>query len=123
MKCSKGGQVLLVAPRNRVRARPRDLAGQTRRRIAGEELADLVVDKKLKALKAELNTAVAARRSRLMAIRGIGPVGAARILADVGDVARFADRNRSPPGPGPHRWRPPRVSTSGTGSPEPGTGG
>jgi transposase len=28
-----------------------------------------------------------------MDIFGIGPVGAARILADVGDVARFADRN------------------------------
>ncbi len=29
-----------------------------------------------------------------MDINGVGPAGAARILADVGDVARFADRNR-----------------------------
>jgi len=29
-----------------------------------------------------------------MDLYGIGPAGAARILADVGDVARFADRNR-----------------------------
>ena len=29
-----------------------------------------------------------------MEIHGIGPAGAARILADVGDIARFADRNR-----------------------------
>ena len=29
-----------------------------------------------------------------MGVYGIGPAGAARILADVGDVARFADRNR-----------------------------
>jgi transposase len=29
-----------------------------------------------------------------MGAYGIGPAGAARILADVGDVARFADRNR-----------------------------
>lgn len=29
-----------------------------------------------------------------MDLPGIGPIGAARILADVGDVARFADRNR-----------------------------
>jgi len=29
-----------------------------------------------------------------MELPGIGPVGAARVLADVGDVARFADRNR-----------------------------
>ena len=37
---------------------------------------------------------VLARGSRLMDIHGVGPVVAARILADVGDVARFADRNR-----------------------------
>ena len=76
-------------------ARPRDLAGKTRRRMAAEEIADLVgVDAKLKKIKAELKTAVTARGSRLMDIHGIGPAGAARILADVGDVARFADRNR-----------------------------
>src|SRR6266545_1615188 len=75
--------------------RPRDIAGKTRRRIAAEELADLVaVDAKLKKIKAELKGAVLARGSRLMEIHRIGPAGAARILADVGDVARFADRNR-----------------------------
>ena len=31
--------------------------------------------------------------SHLMDLHGIGPAGAARILADVGDVARFPDRN------------------------------
>jgi transposase len=77
------------------RVRPRDLAGKTRRRIAAEEIADLVaVDKKLKRMKAELRTTVIERGSRLLEIHGIGPVGAARILADVGDVARFPDRNR-----------------------------
>ena len=35
-----------------------------------------------------------ARGSRLMELHGVGPVVAARILADVGDVTRFADRNR-----------------------------
>ncbi len=35
-----------------------------------------------------------ARGSRLMDLRGVGPVVAARTLADVGDIARFADRNR-----------------------------
>jgi transposase len=29
-----------------------------------------------------------------MEVHGIGPAGAARILADVGDIARFADGNR-----------------------------
>ena len=35
-----------------------------------------------------------ARGSHLMDLHGVGPVVAARILADVGDVTRFADRNR-----------------------------
>ena len=75
--------------------RPRDIAGKTRRRIAAEELADLVaVDAELKKIKAELTAAVLARGSTLMQIPGVGPAGAARILADVGDIARFADRNR-----------------------------
>ena len=83
------------------RVHPRDVAGKTRRRIVAEAVADLAgVDKKLKKMKAELTTTVQDRRSRLMEIQGIGPVGAARILADVGDVARFADRNRFASGTG-----------------------
>ena len=75
--------------------RPRDVAGKTRRRMAAEQLADLVVvDAKLKKLKAELKAEIIARGSTLMEITGVGPAGAARILADVGDVTRFADRNR-----------------------------
>ena len=75
--------------------RPRDLAGKTRRRLAAEQLADLVVvDKKIKALTKELKAMVVASGSRLMDLHGVGPVVAARTLADVGDVARFADRNR-----------------------------
>ncbi len=75
--------------------RPRDVAGKTRRRIAAEELAELmVVDAKIKKATAELKVMVLARDSRLMDLHGVGPVVAARILADVGDVTRFADRNR-----------------------------
>jgi len=75
--------------------RPRDIAGKTRRCIAVEELAELVaVEAKIKKATAELKVIVVARGSRLMDLRGVGPVVAARVLADVGDVARFADRNR-----------------------------
>ncbi|WP_216654227.1 IS110 family transposase [Nocardioides sp. zg-DK7169] len=75
--------------------RPRDIAGKTRRRIAAEELADLVaVEAKMKKATAELKILVKARGSRLMNLHGVGPVVAARTLADVGDIARFADRNR-----------------------------
>ena len=75
--------------------RPRDVAGKTCRRIAAEELAELVaVDAKIKKSSAELKALVLARGSHLMDLHGVGPVVAARVLADVGDVARFADRNR-----------------------------
>src|SRR5215218_3665126 len=75
--------------------RPRDIAGKTRRRIAAEEFAELVaVEAKMKKANAELKAIVLARGSHLMDLRGVGPVVAARVLADVGDVARFADRNR-----------------------------
>ena len=75
--------------------RPRDVAGKTRRRIAADELTELIaVEAKMKKATAELKTMVLARHSRLMELRGVGPVVAARVLADVGDVARFADRNR-----------------------------
>ena len=73
--------------------RPRDVAGKTRRRVAAEELAELAaVDAKIKKANAELKAMVLARGSRLMDMQGVGPVVAARILADVGDVTRFADR-------------------------------
>jgi transposase len=75
--------------------RPRDLAGKTRRRLAAEQLTELVaVEKKIKALTKELRAMVITRGSTLMDLPGVGPVVAARILADVGDVVRFADRNR-----------------------------
>jgi transposase len=85
----------LQAKRMLASVRPRDVAGKTRRRIAAEELAELAaVDQKIKRATAELKAMVLARESRLMDLPGVGAVVAARILADVGDVARFADRNR-----------------------------
>ena len=61
--------------------RPRDLAGKTRRRLAVEQLAELIaVEKKIKALTKELKAMVLASGSRLMDLRGVGPVVAARTL-------------------------------------------
>ena len=75
--------------------RPRDIAGKTRRRMAAEEIADLVARRR----EAEEDQGRAEGRSHrarldLMDLYGVGPAGAARVLADVGDVARFVDRNR-----------------------------
>src|SRR4029079_5154793 len=50
--------------------------------------------KKTKALTRELKEMVHASDSTLMELPGVGPVVAARTVADTGDVTRFADRNR-----------------------------
>jgi transposase len=75
--------------------RPRDLPGKTRRRLAAELISELeATEKKIKALKKELAALVAARGSTLMELHGIGPASAARLLADVGDIHRFAGRDK-----------------------------
>jgi len=54
----------------------------------------VAIEARIKASSKELKALVIARGSHLMDLTGVGPVVAARILADVGDVARFTDRNR-----------------------------
>ena len=72
------------------KVRPRDVAGRTRRQLAAELLADIVVlDRKLKDSDQRLTEAVAATGTGLPDLYGIGPVGAARILGDAGDIGRF----------------------------------
>jgi transposase len=75
--------------------KPRDIAGKTRRRLAVELIDELEgIDKKIKAADKELTQLVIARGSTLTDLHGIGPSGAARLLADVGDIRRFANRSR-----------------------------
>jgi transposase len=75
--------------------KPRDLAGKTRRRLAVELTGEPgAIDKKTRALDKELTGLVTARGSTLTGLHGIGPSGAARLLADVADVHRFASRDR-----------------------------
>jgi hypothetical protein len=108
----------MIAP-----VRPRDLAGKTRRRLAVELIAELeAIDNKTRALDKELTGLVTARGSTLMDLHGIGPSGAARLLADVAGAppvrpprpVRLLERHRTPgrvlrqPGPPPAvpRWEP-----------------
>ena len=85
----------LQAKRILASVRPRYVAGKTRKRLALEQLDELVaVDTKIKALTKELKAMVKASGSTLMDLPGVGPIVAARVLADVGDVSRFTDRNR-----------------------------
>jgi transposase len=92
---SKPNMSTAQAKRILATVKPRDVAGKTRRRLAAEQIAELVaIEKKIKALTRELTEMVAATGSTLMELPGVGPVVAARTLADTGDVARFTDRNR-----------------------------
>jgi transposase len=75
--------------------RPRDIAGKTRRRLAAGLVTGLTrTGKRIKAAGAELKALVTATGSSLLALHGIGPSGPARLLGDVGDIARFADKSR-----------------------------
>ena len=76
-----------------VKVRPRDAAGKARRRVAAELIADLErVYQRKKAANKELTELVAATGTTLMALHGIGPSGAARLLVEVGDIIRFPNR-------------------------------
>ena len=74
--------------------RPRDIVGKTRRRLAAELITELEgIDRKIKACKKEITALVEAQGSTLLQLHGIGPSGAARLLADVGNIHRFASRD------------------------------
>jgi hypothetical protein len=75
------------------RVRPRTVAGQARRRVAAELIADLErVHQRKKAADKELAAALKVTGTTLMQLEGIGPSGAARLLVEVADITRFPDR-------------------------------
>src|SRR3954447_19842613 len=74
--------------------RPADEVARLRKALARDQLADLVaIDKRVAAINAEIRAAVAASRSTLTELVGIGPVNAAMVIGEVADVARFATRH------------------------------
>ena len=73
--------------------RPRDVAGKARRQLAADYIDDVVVyDRKLKAHNQRIKDAIAATGTTLTNIVGVGPVTAAAILGEVGNIARFPTR-------------------------------
>ncbi len=88
-----GAKTFLSAPQARAllaTVRPRDAAGKVRRALASELIVELATtDRKIKALDKELKALVTASGSDLMTLHGIGPSTAARLIGDVGDIARF----------------------------------
>jgi transposase len=75
------------------KVRPRDAAGKARRRVAAELIADLErIYARKKAANKELRKLVEATGTSLMDLHGMGPSGAARLLVEVGDIARFPSK-------------------------------
>jgi hypothetical protein len=96
--CSPGGaKKFLSAAQARAliaATRPRDIVGKTRRRLIAELITELEgIDRKIKACKKEIAVLVEAQGSTLLQLHGIGPSSAARLLADVGNIHRFASRD------------------------------
>ena len=112
--------IILTWPRSCLAFRMYEVSRPSRTTLIGELET---IDKKIKATEKELKDLVIARGSTLMGLHGIGPCGAARLLADVGDVRGSPTGIGSRPGTAPHRWTPPPASRSGTGSPAPATDG
>jgi transposase len=80
-------KVLLAA------VRPRDAAGQARRRVAAELISDLErIYQRKKAADKELRDLLKATGTTLTRLNGIGPSGAARLLIEAGDVTRFPSK-------------------------------
>ena len=74
--------------------RPRDVAGRARRQLAVDLIDDITVfDRKIKTVNERLQEAVAHTGTGLTDIVGVGPVTAATILGEVGNIARFATSN------------------------------
>ena len=76
------------------RIRPRDDLGRLRRQLIADQIADLVaIDRRLADINRQIKAAVAKAPTRLNRLFGVGPIGTARILGEVGDVARFRSRH------------------------------
>jgi transposase len=70
---------------------PVGIVAQTRHQLARELIDELTtIDAKIKAADKQLRQLVTATGSSLPELNGIGPSGAARLIGDIGDIARFA---------------------------------
>jgi transposase len=77
------------------RIRPADDVAAVRLHIARDHLADIrALDARLKYIAGQIAVLVTASGSTLISLFGIGPVIAGRILAEVGDVSRFATKDK-----------------------------
>ena len=77
------------------RIRPADDVATVRLHIARDHLADIrALDARLKYIGGQIGALVTASGTTLTSLFGIGPVIAGRILAEVGDITRFATKDK-----------------------------
>jgi transposase len=75
--------------------RPRDIVGKTRRALAADLIGELaILDRRTKTADKHLGELLDATGTILRDLYGIGPSSVARLLGDVGDIARFPDKGR-----------------------------
>jgi transposase len=77
------------------RIRPADEVAVVRLHIARDHLADIrALDARLKYLAGQIAALVAESGTTLMTLYGVGPLIAGRILAEAGDITRFATKDK-----------------------------
>jgi transposase len=77
------------------RLRPATARARTRRQLAVDLVGDLrVLDRRIAAVEERLRQAVHQSATTLIELFGVGPILAAKLLGEVGDVRRFATKHR-----------------------------
>ena len=73
---------------------PHGAAAAARHELAGELVADLVrLDSQRREVRRRITAAVKASKTTVTELFGVGPIVAATVIGDVGDIARFASRD------------------------------
>ena len=73
---------------------PIGVAAVTRRQIAAELIADVRdLDRRIVEVEARIKTAVLQSKTSLLQLFGVGPVLAAKLLGEVGDIGRFPTKH------------------------------
>jgi transposase len=76
------------------RLRPATAPARTRRQLAVDLVADLrTLDRRITAVEERLRQAVSRSATTLIELFGVGPILAAKLLGEVGDIGRFPTRH------------------------------
>jgi transposase len=104
------------------RLRPATAPARTRRQLAVDLVADLrTLDRRIAAVEERLRHAVNRSATTLTELFGVGPILAAKLLGEVGDIGRFPNKHHFAAHTGTAPSRPPAARSSATACHEPAT--